>query len=513
MQIMMPALFLQLSPTALAVSAAILALLAISLWAARNDLAKARGLDKVVALSYLCFATPLAAFGAEHLAFEKFLLTMVPSYMPWRVFWVYFVGVALVAAALSIATRIQVQWSGLLVGVMMFLFVAMLYLPGALRTNGRFNWTVVFRESSFGGAGWVLAGVAMAAAGDSRGKPFIAIGRMLIALAAIFFGIEHFLHPFGLPAVPLQKQMPEWIPARATVDYLTGAFLIAGGICFLLARWTRAAATWLAAWILLLVIAIYVPVMIAALASPSADVQLEGLNYFADTILFAGVILSLARASPDNTEPMNPRPAAALLVLFLLPVACLAQTSSSKVEDIGAKFSTTVVEYSFGTTTATTSRLRGQIYYLEPETLKLPKFENLTPVGVIYTNGLNIPPRQFTEGFPGVTDRFEWFAIDYTGRFYVQQSGKYAFVLVSDDGAKLYIDRRVVINNDGRHPPLRLEGSIKLDRGLHDIRLSYFQGPRFQIALMLGVRPPGVREWRFFNTDEFLPPANPEPRK
>jgi hypothetical protein len=189
---------------------------------------------------------------------------------------------------------------------------------------------------------------------------------------------------------------------------------------------------------------------------------------------------------------------------------CLAQESSPAPEDVGARFSTTVVESSFGTTTLATSGLRGEIYFLAPETLALPKFEKLKPVGVIYTNGLNIPPRDFTEGFPGVTDRLEWFAIDYTGKFYISKSGKYQFVLVSDDGSKLYIDGHVVIDNDGHHPPLRKEGSAKLTCGLHDIRISYFQGPRYAIALMFGVRPPGVHEWRLFNTDEFRLPANPE---
>ena len=49
--------------------------------------------------------------------------------MPWRLFWAYFVGVALVAASLSIATKIQVRWSGLLLGLTMFLFVAMMDIP------------------------------------------------------------------------------------------------------------------------------------------------------------------------------------------------------------------------------------------------------------------------------------------------------------------------------------------------------------------------------------------------
>jgi uncharacterized membrane protein YphA (DoxX/SURF4 family) len=290
------AVFFEFSSTAFSMSAAGLALLVIGLLAAKNDIIQARGIDKVVALTPLCFAIPLAAFGAEHLS-GGIPLTMVPSYMPWRLFWIYFVGFALIATSLSIATKIQVRWSGLLLGTMMFLFVAMLHLPGAVRVGGRIAWTVVIREMSFGGGGWVLAGIATGGNGDGQRKSLITVGRVLIAIAAIVFGVQHFLHPLGLPGVPLQKQMPTWIPARAFIDYLTGAFLIVAGVCFLLARKTRMAATYLGMWIVLLVVAIYGPVLIGALADPSTGAKVEGLNYFADTLLFGGVILSLARAT------------------------------------------------------------------------------------------------------------------------------------------------------------------------------------------------------------------------
>jgi uncharacterized membrane protein len=277
-------------------SAAGVALLAIGLLAAKNDIAQARGVNKIVALTHLCFAIPLAIFGAEHLSSQQSLLAMVPSYMPWRMFWVYFVGFALIAASLSIATKRQVRWSGLLFGAMMFLFVAMLHLPGAVAVGGRIPWTIVVREMSFGGAGWVLAGIAMDGDRDGQGKGLIAIGRALIAIAAIFFGVQHFLHPLGLPGVPLPKQMPPWIPVRAFIDYVTGAFLMVAGVCFLLARKTRMAATYLGAWIALLVVVIYGPVLIGALTDQSAGAQVEGVNYFADTLLFGGAILSLAGA-------------------------------------------------------------------------------------------------------------------------------------------------------------------------------------------------------------------------
>src|SRR6266566_8937077 len=159
-------------------------LFVVALWAARTDIARAGGLDKIVALSNLCFAVPLAAFGAEHLLLARFVMLSVPSYMPWRLFWAYFVGFALLAASLSIATKIQVRWSGLLFGIMMFLFVAMLDPRGVLaHPRNRIPWTIVIREMSFAGGGWVLAGNAMRGQGKSK---LITVGRVLIAIAALF---------------------------------------------------------------------------------------------------------------------------------------------------------------------------------------------------------------------------------------------------------------------------------------------------------------------------------------
>jgi uncharacterized membrane protein YphA (DoxX/SURF4 family) len=264
-----------------------LALLAVGLFAAKGDIS-------TVTLTRLCIAIPLVIFGAEHLSSQQTLLALVPSYMPARIFWVYFVGFALIAASLSIATGRQVRWSGLLYGMMMFLFVAMLHLPGAVKAGGRIPWTIVFREMSFGGAGFVLAGIALSRERVGEGRSLIAAGRVPIAVAAIFFGVQHFLHPLGLPGVPLVKEMPTGIPARAFIDYVTGALLVVAGICFLLVRKTRVAATIVGAWIMLLVLVIYGPVLIGALADPRAGAQIEGINYFADTLLFSGTILSLS---------------------------------------------------------------------------------------------------------------------------------------------------------------------------------------------------------------------------
>jgi hypothetical protein len=186
----------------------------IALWAVRTDIVRAHGLDKIVALSNLCFAIPLAVFGALHIAGMKLVLPAVPTYMPWRHFWAYFVGVALLLASLSIATNIKVKCSGLLFGIMMFLFVVMLEFPGALgRPGDRFGWTIVIREMAFAAGGWSLAASAMSWQHKSK---LVSLSRVLIAVTAIFFSIEHFLHPFACPGVPLEKLMPDWIRGRLT---------------------------------------------------------------------------------------------------------------------------------------------------------------------------------------------------------------------------------------------------------------------------------------------------------
>lgn len=310
--------FAEFSRPAVAMCSAGIALFLVGAWAARNELANSRGLDKIVALTNLCFAIPLAVFGAEHLSMAQSIMTGVPKYMPWPLFWAYFVSCALIAASLSIAAKIAVRWSGLLFGLMMFLFVAMIHLPGALTTGHvlhifrsqatpqeRIPWMIPFREMSFGGAGWVLAG---SATNEWRGPvktTLLTVGRTLVGITSILFGIEHFLHPLGLPGVPLVKEMPAWIPGRPLVDYVTGAAVLIAGACFLLNRKTRLVATCVGCWILLLVLVIYGPVLILALSDPATPVQVEGINYFADTLLFAAAILAQASAPLRS----NPTPA------------------------------------------------------------------------------------------------------------------------------------------------------------------------------------------------------------
>lgn len=163
----------------------------------------------------------------------------------------------------------------------------------------------------------------------------------------------------------------------------------------------------------------------------------------------------------------------------------------------------------FGTTVVIPSGLRGDIYYLRQGTETLEGLARLRPQGSIYTTSLNVPPQDFLIGFPGITRRFEWFAIDYSGKFWIETPGLYRFRLISDDGAMLYIDGQLIVDNDGIHSTIVRLGSIRLAGGMHAIRVPYFQGPGDTVALMLEIAGPGEQP-RIFSTDEFKPPSNPE---
>jgi hypothetical protein len=165
--------------------------------------------------------------------------------------------------------------------------------------------------------------------------------------------------------------------------------------------------------------------------------------------------------------------------------------------------------YTFGTTVVDSSGLQGRVYHLDSKTEELPKLSRMSPVGTIYTLSLNVWPQSFDQGFPSITDRFEWFAIEYTGKFWIEKPGQYRFSLLADDGSKLFINHKLVINNDGVHRAEAISAAAALTRGVHDIRIEYFQGPRFTVALVLAIAPPG-EPWRIFHMHDFKPPKDPE---
>ena len=97
---------------------------------------------------------------------------------------------------------------------------------------------------------------------------------------------------------------------------------------------------------------------------------------------------------------------------------------------------------------------------------KIPNFLNLTPKS------------------SGVINRFDLDAIETNRDHYallmftsinIKKEGEYIFYVGSNDGSKLSVDNRLIVDNDGEHGYQLMSGKIKLKKGRHSLELKYFQ--------------------------------------
>jgi uncharacterized membrane protein YphA (DoxX/SURF4 family) len=90
--------------------------------------------------------------------YARFITTDIPVWIPWKLFWAYFVGVAFFAAALSIATGKMVSLAATLLGAMFLLWVIILHMPRVVAAPGNGNeWTSEFVALAMGGASFLMA--------------------------------------------------------------------------------------------------------------------------------------------------------------------------------------------------------------------------------------------------------------------------------------------------------------------------------------------------------------------
>ena len=96
----------------------------------------------------------------------------------------------------------------------------------------------------------------------------------------------------------------------------------------------------------------------------------------------------------------------------------------------------------------------------------------------------------------------ERFVTEVTGFLNVTQAGTYTFRLISDDGSRLWIDGRVVVDHDGPHGPSPKDGEFELRAGQHPFRVLHFEAGGGERLALLWRTPDAA-------ADEFviIPPA------
>jgi len=268
----------------------------------RGDWQKARGFDKLILFGPLFYAAPLAAFGTEHLTLTEVIASLVPKWIPWHLFWAYFVGVCFIAAALSLVTRIQARLAASLLGLTFFLFVVLMDVPAwADDPRNRFALALVLRQLSFSGGALALA-ASLTEQWRERGTDILGtIARYFVAIPVLYYSFEQFMHADHVPGIPLVMVTPQWLHGHAIWTYLAAVVYAVAGPLLLIGKRTRAAATWLALTVLFMVLVVYVPIAVVERAS------IEGFNYLADTLMYCGAVLLLARACRAKPSDGNHR--------------------------------------------------------------------------------------------------------------------------------------------------------------------------------------------------------------
>lgn len=250
---------------------------------------------RLFSLGPIFVAAALAAFAGEHLTAAKSLSALVPKWLPARLFITYFVGVAHLAAAVSLAAKRAIRWSSIFLAIMFGLFVVLLWLPGVLRhPDVRIAWIVTVRETTY-----AMGGLALFSAVTRFGW-LAQIARIWTGFVLVFFGVDHFLHPQFSPGVPDTQPTASWVPQPHAVAYVVGILLIAFGIGMFVRRYASSAGAAAGVLMALLTLVLYVPQFFLA---AGVEQQVVAINFVADTLLFSGTMLVIGAAVRQTAAP------------------------------------------------------------------------------------------------------------------------------------------------------------------------------------------------------------------
>lgn len=98
------------------------------------------------------------------------------------------------------------------------------------------------------------------------------------------------------------------------------------------------------------------------------------------------------------------------------------------------------------------------------------------------------------EPWTGLGQEFkDTFSASYDGFIKIETAGKYTFYLRSDDGTKLQVNNKVVLNHDGRHGNTEKQKTLYLSEGFHPIKVTYFENTG-GAALSLSYTGPNIEK-------------------
>ena len=105
------------------------------------------------------FASTFIVIGIQHMLYADFISSLIPAWIPLRLFWAYFVGIAFFAYAFSLISGIKVRLAATFAGIMFVLWVLILHGPRVVANpNTETEWTSLFIALAMGAISFIVAG-------------------------------------------------------------------------------------------------------------------------------------------------------------------------------------------------------------------------------------------------------------------------------------------------------------------------------------------------------------------
>lgn len=148
----------------------------------------------------------------------------------------------------------------------------------------------------------------------------------------------------------------------------------------------------------------------------------------------------------------------------------------------------------FGTNVQYPDSFKGMVYLLPPGTTSMPAYDAMKAQLALYTRTFEVEPQNFKGlGAPGASPRAQDFGIRYEGFFTTRTAGTYQITVANEDGARLYVDNKLVVDNDGVHPVTYKAGNVDLAVGNHSLRIDYFKAAANpEVCLEVWVHTPSM---------------------
>ncbi|RPI06180.1 MAG: DUF5060 domain-containing protein [Ignavibacteriae bacterium] len=108
---------------------------------------------------------------------------------------------------------------------------------------------------------------------------------------------------------------------------------------------------------------------------------------------------------------------------------------------------------------------RIQYNYYEGQWGKLPDFDKLNAVESKIVSEIKMSALR----------QLDHFGLTFDGYIDISKEGIYTFYCSSDDGTRLWIDDTLIVDNDGQHAVIEIGGQIGLEKGLHKIKVHFFE--------------------------------------